>query len=506
MRRLLFISLVIALLFLSACGGGGSNNITPPPPPPPPTPDFSITDFAGTYVFSFAGSEGAGETYFTARFVADGAGNLAGTLSFNHAELSNGIQVFPQTTGTYTVAEDGRMIISLTTPAPSFNNLTGPFVFQATLRKNATTMELIPMQPGFSGSGMITKVSETPPSSLSGNFAFRYEGSTNVLGMQFGIGRMHFGSDGTVAGALDSNLRGVPNLSLPFTGTYTINLDGTGTIALSYGQITGYLAPPTDLRFHAVSNAELVFLGADPGTAVLGEAKRQSGGPFSNASLNGPFVFQGNGFAFDPNTTYYAGTTAMIGQLTFDGNGNASGAMDLANPTNIATNIALTGAVSVDSNGRVFAGILNEGATTNMVLYLVSSTEAYFLTMDPSSLASGRMKAQSISNLSAASFTGKYTLFMAAPLWDQTSISGRMKADGNGSLTGTVDGMSQGQSATGVSMTGTYSFDAIGHAVITITGSGGSSSFTGYALSEKDLFILTADPQPMVSGCAHKQM
>lgn len=502
MKRILLFAIISALAFLLACGG--SKTIIPVQPPPPAA-DFTNSNFSGTYLFTFAGSEGTGETYFTAKMVADGAGALSGTLSLNREENTDGIQSFPQTTGTYTVNKDGRTTISLTTPSASFNNSTGPFTFQITLRATASAFELMPMQSGFSGSGMVTRVADTPPTSLSGDFAFHFEGGALVFGLERGVGHINFGGAGHVSGTLDSSIHGIQNVNQPFTGTYTVNSDGTGTINLTYAQSTGYFAPPKSLRFQAISNDQLLFISADQGVAVVGEARRQSG-TFSNASLSGPYILQADGSVYDSNTQYYSGMTAMIGRLSFDGNGNASGLMDLANPTSVTPNVSLAGTATVDSNGRALAAILNGGSTSNLAFYLVSPSEAFFVSIDPYMTVSGRMKTQSLANVTTASFSGKYSLFMAAPVYDGSAISGRIVADGAGTLTGMVDACSMGQTAWGVNMTGTYSLDATGHAAITITGSGGSSSFTGYALSATDLVVLTGDPSPMVSGSVHKQL
>ncbi len=161
-----------------------------------------------------------------------------------------------------------------------------------------------------------------------------------------------------------------------FTGTYdasTVLGEGYGTASFT---IPG-LPPNLGLVFLVVSADELIFVETDArnssaSPAMSGVALRQSGGPYSANSLNGPSVYGLTGVS-----------DLSIGLETFNGNGGFTGTSDENNGGVITSNPATAGNYVVDPNG------LGRGTTTLQggqprAFYLVAPGEGFIIDMGQS--------------------------------------------------------------------------------------------------------------------------
>jgi hypothetical protein len=161
------------------------------------------------------------------------------------------------------------------------------------------------------------------------------------------------------------------------------------------------------------------------GPFTAGILRKQSGGPFSNASASGSYAF-GGGSSQNPAVCTAPCKFAIAGVISFDGNGGVSGGSEdfnlngtvdgnasnttwPANPLSIDSG----GTYSVSANGRATLTFSVGGSSGNLdtVLYLVSAGEAFFMGSDPqttSNVSAGTALLQSGTPFSANPLSGTY--------------------------------------------------------------------------------------------------
>jgi hypothetical protein len=163
----------------------------------------------------------------------DGAGNVTGSST----EILGGVVQTNTFSGTYTVNSNG-------TGAINFPTLQYPQIFitlassasglahgvQLLDNKNANNVE--------SGTALLqsTTAATYGLASVKGNFSFQLnEWTSDVNIMSYGaVGTLSFDGKGKVKGSFTDVLGGVPQTGT-FTGTYTVNSDGSGSMSLAGG-------------------------------------------------------------------------------------------------------------------------------------------------------------------------------------------------------------------------------------------------------------------------------
>jgi uncharacterized repeat protein (TIGR01451 family) len=222
------------------------------------------------------------------------------------------------------------------------------------------------------------------------------------------------------AGAIDKNLNSGVHLDLAVTsGFYGVGADqrgclviatsaGTENYRFSLGNITGGVASTGHV------------IGFDQGGPFMTGIMRKQSGPFSNSTMNGSYAFGGSSVQ---NNVAVNGAFALVGAISFDGKGavtggsedlNKNGTLD-GNPANTTwpvSPIAIAGGTySVSANGRATLAVTNAGGTGNSMLYLVSASEALFMTSDPqttSGIVAGEALQQSGAPFAANPLSGSY--------------------------------------------------------------------------------------------------
>lgn len=211
--------------------------------------------------------------------------------------------------------------------------------------------------------------------SLNGNTVMSSQSSDGVPSPFAQVGIFTFDGAGGASASFDENDGGTINTPTneTFTGlSYTVTSAANGRITLTGGgtPIIGYMI-----------SANSAFLAGTNTRADFGRLWAQAAGPFTAASVSG---------------TYYLGTeppfaqpiappngipayTIMSGELTADGAGNTSGAVDMAEGTpphvTVATGTTTPPTFTVASNGRITSG--------QSVIYIVSSSHLILLLAQP---------------------------------------------------------------------------------------------------------------------------
>jgi hypothetical protein len=426
--------IAIALVILAGCGGGGSINF------PPPQGTFTNANLSGPFAFSYIGSDAGGFLSAAGSFVADGAGHISSGIE--DINSSSGVSPNIAVTGTYLVRADGRGSITLNSPTPNSNS-TLDFVIVAGGHALVTRFDT-----RATGSGTIDQ--QTPSAfsnaALAGPFAFTLSG-INTGGVPLAVGGV-FTSDAAgnlTAGTDDSNDNGLVVTNDPITGSIPVASTGRGiaTINTSLGTLT--------FAFYVVDANHLKIVETNAIPALGGEAFRQTG-PFTNASVSGPFAFTVAGtdlLSFNP---FAAG-----GVLTSDGVGNVtSGIEDFNDASSISTAVPFTGTYTVASTGRGTLA-LNTGAGAFSFAIYPSSGGVLSLETDNRFLTTGAALQQQTTPFSAGSLQGTYGMnFTGAAGGSELDSISEFTADGVGKLNGIIDINNSGGITFGQSMTGTF--------------------------------------------------
>ena len=442
---------------------------------------FSNATLSGQYAFSLSGVDTSGDFFVAGSFNADGNGNLTnGVEDLNHF---TGVFNLP-ITGFYLVEPDGRGSATITSSQGTSN-----FRFVVLSSDMAVIIEFDTFAIAL---GSIEKQDSNAfsNSALSGNFSFSLSGLGFSGDWGSSAGRFTMdGMGGISAGVEDTNDLG-SYTNVPFTGTYNVGLNGRGTATLIEPSVTLHFS------FYVISANRILIVSLDYLPAMIGSAERQQGGPFTNNSLSGDYVFNLGG-----ESTW--GLIASVGRFTANGFGGiTSGVLDENDAGLVSENVAFTGTYNISSNGRGAATLTSALGTYNFAFYMVSSGMAFFVQVDPFAVTNGIIGAQQGGPFTTASISGDFGFVVAG----DSAILGQIAIDGAGNISGTEDVNDYpGTLWLDVSMSGTYTVYSNGRGAATITTPSGPSQLRFYIGSESVLLIVGVDSTEVLLGLAGKQ-
>lgn len=305
------------------------------------------------------------------------------------------------------------------------------------------------------------------------------------------------------AGATQQFTASMPSTFAPnFYWSLTSNPGGSevGTIDFLSGLYTAPLLPPMGGAVTVVSywvdyNVDLW------GTATATIA-------YSNASLQGPYVFSFSGN--DPNGPVY-----IAGRFVADGAGTITdGVSDVQHVGSPSVQQALTGAYTVQPDGRGTLTFTLGGSqqTASYKFALTSAGGGPLLRFENTANGTGQIYKQDSASFSNASLSGAYAFHtLASSLSGTLAEAGVFGSDGAGNITAGMKDVNDGQNfASKVPLAGTYAVDASGRTTATITTSGGSTPHTSqlvmYLISgDRAVFIDSDDSGAAGAGGAEKQ-
>jgi len=215
---------------------------------------------------------------------------------------------------------------------------------------------------------------------------------------------------------------------------------------------------------------------------------------FSNASLNGAYVFSVSGHTLGVGPYYAAG------RFVADGKGNiVTGTEDLAQINGASAQLSLTGNYEFQpGRPRGILNLLVEGFSTPATyrFSLTPTGGGPLLRSENSATGSGQFYKQDADTFSNASLNGSYVFQFVGPAFPGTyAAAGILSYDGAGNITGFEDINSDGKFLPQVPTTGTYSVDANGRAVLTMTATVGTESQT----SQVTAYLISSDGAVLTS-------
>jgi hypothetical protein len=474
-RSLFSLVTTIALITIAGCGGGSSVSF------PPPQGTFTNANLNGPFAFSYIGSDAGGFLAVAGSFVADGSGHItSGTQDINSgAAVSTNVPI----NGTYLVRADGRGTITLNSAA---GTSTLDFVIVAGGHALVTRFD-----NRATGSGTIDQqtTSAFSNAALAGPFAFTLSG-IDTGGVPLAVGGV-FTSDasGTLTSGLDdSNDNGLITTNDPMTGSIPMTSTGRGTATLntSRGALT--------FAYYVVDANHLKIVGTNIFPALGGEAFRQTG-PFTNASVSGPFAFTVAGADLLNGNPFAAG-----GVLTSDGAGNVtSGIEDFNDGGSVSTGVPFTGTYAMAANGR---GTLTLNTTAGIFSFAIYPSSGGVLALETDSRfpTTGAALQQS-TPFSAGSLQGTYGMnFTAASAGSELDSIAEFTSDGVSKLTGIIDINNSGGITFGQSMTGTFTANANGRFALSLQTPLGVQNVIVYMANGNRALFIEVDADLVAAG------
>ena len=475
-RFSLFLALTVALVIITGCGGGTSLSF------PPPVGSFTNANLSGPFAFSYTGSDASGFLAVAGSFVADGAGNLnSGTQDINSGL---GVRTNAAITGTYVVRADGRGTANLNSPA---GNTTLDFVIVASGHALVTRFD-----NRATGSGTIDQQTSSAFSNavLAGPFAFSLSG-IDTGGIPLAVGGI-FTSDasGTLtAGVDDSNDNGVVVTNDPMTGSIPMTSTGRGTATLntSRGALT--------FAYYVVDANHLKIVGTNTLPALGGEAFRQLG-PFTNASVSGPFAFTLAGADLLSRNPFAAG-----GVVTSDGAGNlTNGIEDINDAGFVNTNVPFTGSYTMAANGRGTMNLITTAGTFTFVIY-PSTGGVILLETDNRFLTTGTALQQQTTPFTAGSLQGTHGMnFTASNNGSELDSIAEFTADGVSKLTGIIDLNNSGGITFGQPLAGSFTAAANGRTTMALQTPLGTQNLVVYLVNGTRALFVEIDGAVVAAG------
>lgn len=456
---------------------------------------FNNSSLKGSYIFSLSGIDSGGTAFYAVGAVtADGNGNItAGEEDLN--DVSFGYAQATSIAGTYNVTSDGRGTLNL-------NNSIGQFSFAFALRalNNGVLNETDGNVVAATGNLEQQATGVTAP---SGTYAYGYSGIGNCS--SFSAAGIFALSGTTLGGSQDLNCNGSVTQSQSLSGSYASTIDGLGR---GTGRFTSNLGTQ-NFVYYVVSANRYRFLGTNAATFFLGTADLQTQPSFANSDFNGNYVAN-----ISANTP--AGVSYTLIQFNASGGNVSSGHYDVNN-TGTVGQASLSGAYSLNSNGRISGSFNVNGASLPFAMYLVSPSLAYYVDERTSVIGGGNVYAQASAVSTNAAWAGSYAtkqfgyfILVGGGLvpGNATSLSGQISADGNGNLAGTLDINDPSGVLPPQTLQGTYNVGNVapGRTTLSITTQqDGTRNYVGYVIDPTRVLLLETDASLTAGGDAVRQ-
>lgn len=448
-----WLAMALLALLQVACGGGSSVQVSIKPTQVTLTPG-ATQQFAASVI---------------------NAGNGAVTWQVNGIEGGNGAVGTIDSTGLYTAP------VSL--PLPSSVTVTA--VSKADTSKSASATVTL--------SGGTSAFSDA---SLKGPFVFQWQAvSTASAGAQLPVmaaGRFVADGSGNISGGSEDLNDGTASRiqSLSFTGSYTVQQDGRGTMTwtLPAGAFT--------LSFVLRSDGSATLLTTLPTLTGFGQFAPQDSSALTPASLAGSWAFQQTGVT---NISHTVGPFAATGVLALDAGGGISGSEDANNQGTVHSNVTVTGIYSLaGAPGRLAVTLHSDQGDTHFAAYIASSSRMFWVETDfPAPVTTGELDRQNGGGFSVASLSGDAVFDFKGTSPDHiVARAGLWHADGNGNITsGRYDENNTGTIVSAAEIKGgTGQVGPDGRFTLTLQpASGGSIALAGVFVSPQGGFLTGVD-------------
>lgn len=342
---------------------------------------FNLTALAGAFAFNVAGVNNTGNPEAAVGLIAvNSAGDItSGVLDDNNNFTAHQSVAVTPTTLAVSSPTNGRGTIAINTSVLGTLN----FAYYVV---DANHLKLLEIDTGFPIAGDAFRQTST---TVSGSFAFTLAGSSTASGVFVAGGILNTDGGNPAGNILNTSVEDADNgVNVAPVGGSTVS----GTYSVSGGrgimQINGGLQT-LNLAFYP-STGGLLMLDVDNNLVASGAALQQSGAPFSNGSINGPFGLNVTGVDLNLGTEVDG-----IAQFNTTGTGTLSGAFDFNDGGALFNSLALHGNYTVSSNGRGTMTLHPSSlGTFNVIFYMASGSRVLFIESDVNQIAVGAFALQ----------------------------------------------------------------------------------------------------------------
>lgn len=432
----------------------------------------------GPYAFVLKGFDngtGAGETAPEPTLVGgvltlNGTGSItAGAIDMN---LNSGVQTnLTVTSGTYGVGSDHRGCMAITTSAGTQHYAFSVGNISGGVASTAHVINFDAAGPFTTGTMRKQTTTAFNTTQVTGNYAFGVSSVQNTASNNNGVFGGNFGavgvfnmSTGTVTGGeVDFNNSGFLDNSNTAGGNWPASpgsfTGGSYSISSANGRGTLTFTPAgaslVSTVIYVVSSTEVMVMDMDSQTSTTGnifagELMKQSGS-FSANPLSGSFVGYDSG-------TGSSGTgrsdILLLGPLT-SGSSTLTGTQQ-KNDGGTFSSGAISGTYSVASTGRM---TISGGGNHQPILYLVSTSQAFFLSGD-GGVESGFFQSQTGTSPSNATYAFGTIDPASSNSGDNSGVA--VFATSTTSINVTEDQNGNGSQTLGGAQSFTYSVDSTG--------------------------------------------
>jgi len=448
----------------------------------------------GQYALILTGTDANGFYAAVGSITADGAGNITG----GEEDFVDPVASVPKAglTGTYTIGNDGRGTLSLTSTAASIGVDGAQTMSFAVVNSRHSLITEFDSSATSSGSLDLQSPAGFLQSSISGGYAFALSGvdptKPGSVALDRGGVLTADGAGNFINVAADVNDGGTVSANSP-VGTYTTpDSFGRGTASLGSSSFIYYMVNSSTLR----------LLETDSNGLTAGAALAQGSGPFSNTSLSGNFAFTVAGKSA-------TGSLVGGGLFTSDGNGNITSSVVDVNDVGAVTNGTPLGTYTVASNGRGTLTLATGGVggLSQFAVYLTQNQGVLIFELDSGLTSSGTAWAQT-GAISASTFKGNYSANFDGNSSGEVDFVGQVVSDGVSALSGKVDINQYGSSTLtpGATLTGTFAANSSGRFTGTLdTSPTGTRQEIFYVVNSSTALFIDVDGNSEGSGLLQLQ-
>ncbi|MDE1983674.1 MAG: hypothetical protein KGL98_00300 [Gammaproteobacteria bacterium] len=242
-----------------------------------------------------------------------------------------------------------------------------------------------------------------------------------------------------------------------------------------------------------------VVISASPQAYPAAVTSVTIGITFSNASLNGNFVFTLNG-------TQSASPWAAVGSFTA-GNGQiGSGVEDINGPSGVSTALPFSGSYFIDASGIGIATFTSSQGSVNLSFTLNTQGQAVVMRTDSGTTASGNFYAQQSTALTLTNLNAAYVFsFSGNASGKSLNAIGTFVTNGTNTLTYAEEDLNLGGSTANQPFSGSYSIGSGARGTASFTDSTGTRSYSFYLVSPNQLQFIETDSTGNLSGTAFQQ-
>ena len=243
-----------------------------------------------------------------------------------------------------------------------------------------------------------------------------------------------------------------------------------------------------------------VVISASPQAYPAAVTSISIGITFSNASLNGSYVFTLKGVQSGSPWTVVGSFTANNGQIS-------SGVEDINGSAGVFQALAFTGSYFMDASGIGIATFTSSQGTITLDLAFNTQGQAVVMRTDSGTAASGIFYPQQSTALALTSLNAPYVFSFSGNNASGTSINavGIFATDGSNTLSSAEQDLNTGGSIANEPFSGSYSIGSNARGTASFTDSSGTRSYSFYIVSPGQLEFIETDSQGNLSGSAFEQ-